>query len=73
MLYEVITEEHSFKGQCEGYIGLVPKGENGFGYDPIFYVKSNSFAEISNEEKNKISHRAKALQKLALFLKSEEK
>lgn len=66
-------DEHNFRGECDGVIGFESKGENGFGYDPIFYVKSNSFAEISKEEKNKISHRAKALNKLAQYLKSEEK
>lgn len=51
---------------CEGYITETPKGENGFGYDPIFYVpqKGKTMAELSKEEKNQISHRAKALAKL---------
>ncbi|AEH46974.1 XTP/dITP diphosphatase [Parageobacillus thermoglucosidasius] len=51
---------------CEGYIAEEPKGENGFGYDPIFYVpqKGKTMAELSKEEKNQISHRAKALAKL---------
>lgn len=47
----------------EGYIGDSPAGENGFGYDPIFYVDEFgcSTAELSEEEKNRISHRGKAL------------
>ncbi|SFA39017.1 XTP/dITP diphosphohydrolase [Parageobacillus thermantarcticus] len=51
---------------CEGYITEAPKGENGFGYDPIFFVpqKGKTMAELSKEEKNQISHRAKALAKL---------
>ena len=65
--------EHFFRGECEGYIGFEPKGENGFGYDPVFYIEDKSMAEISREEKNKISHRAIALNKLLDFLKEEHK
>ncbi len=52
------------RGECEGEILYAPRGENGFGYDPIFLVKEagRSMAELSAEEKNRISHRAKALQ-----------
>jgi len=54
------------EGTCEGYIAEAPKGENGFGYDPIFYVpqKGKTMAELTKEEKNNISHRAVALAKL---------
>lgn len=47
----------------EGYIGYEPQGENGFGYDPIFYLDLDgpSNAQISMEEKNRVSHRGKAL------------
>jgi XTP/dITP diphosphohydrolase len=65
-------------GTIEGYITEQPIGENGFGYDPIFYVKElgKTTAELTKEEKNKMSHRAKALKalegKLDAFLKQEE-
>lgn len=52
------------RGECEGKITDAPKGENGFGYDPVFYVEQykKTMAEISSEEKNAISHRGKALE-----------
>ena len=55
-----------FSGECEGYIGFEPKGNFGFGYDPLFYIPSyeKTFAELGEEVKNKISHRAKALSKI---------
>lgn len=51
------------RGECEGKITREPKGENGFGYDPVFYVEQfkKTMAEISPEEKNSISHRGRAL------------
>ena len=51
------------RGECEGKITREPKGENGFGYDPVFYVEEfkKTMAEISPEEKNSISHRGRAL------------
>ena len=51
------------RGTIEGYIGYEIRGENGFGYDPIFMVPeyNKTTAELSIDEKNKISHRAKAL------------
>lgn len=57
-------EEISVLGKVEGSIGYEPKGENGFGYDPIFMVDGRSFAEHSSEFKNKVSHRGDALNKL---------
>ncbi|MGG1574890.1 XTP/dITP diphosphatase [Fictibacillus sp. NRS-1165] len=54
------------EGYCEGEIGYKKVGSNGFGYDPIFFVKdtSSTMAELTKEEKNKISHRANAMAKL---------
>ena len=50
------------KGECEGMITCEPKGERGFGYDPIFYLPElrKTMAELTLEEKNKVSHRARA-------------
>lgn len=55
-----------FDGACEGRISLAGSGQGGFGYDPLFVPNgfSKSFAELGELEKNKISHRAKALEKL---------
>ncbi len=59
-----------FEGRCPGTIALNPAGTGGFGYDPLFIPEGSqrTFAEFSPEEKNKISHRAKALQQLTGFL-----
>lgn len=56
---------HVFEASCEGMIGYECRGENGFGYDPIFYVGDKSFSEISGEEKDAMSHRGKALRMFA--------
>lgn len=60
------------KGVMEGQIGYEVKGENGFGYDPIFYLPQygKTSAEISAEEKNKISHRGKALRAMKEVIKA---
>ena len=65
-------KETLLRGECEGFIGKEMRGNNGFGYDPIFMIGNKSFAEISSEEKNKISHRANALKKLTCVLKGEK-
>ncbi len=59
------------RGECEGHIMFDKSGNNGFGYDPLFRPLGYdvSFGEISSEEKNKISHRAKALEELQKLLK----
>lgn len=63
-------EEHRFEGVCPGQISEAPSGSEGFGYDPVFIPDgySSSFAEMDLEEKNLISHRAKAVQALVEFL-----
>lgn len=66
-------KEHLFEGSIEGLISQQRSGSKGFGYDPIFVPEGYdiSFAEMSADEKNKISHRAKAMDKLIRFLNSE--
>lgn len=62
-----------FEGRIDGDIATNPRGNSGFGYDPIFVPEGYlvSFAELSSEEKNRISHRALAVEKLVEHLKSE--
>ena len=66
-------EEYSFEGRVDGKIIMEKRGEFGFGYDPIFIPENESrtFAEMSMEEKNQFSHRARAFQKMIEFLKNE--
>ena len=63
-------KEFFFEGIVNGIITKNPKGNNGFGYDPIFIPEgyNKTFAELTYEEKNKLSHRAKALQEMAIFI-----
>jgi len=65
------TKISYFEGKIEGTIALKPQGENGFGYDPIFIPNGYdvSFAQLDAIEKNKISHRALAVEKLVNYLK----
>src|SRR5690606_21165673 len=60
-------KSYLFEGSCEGMIAKEPKGENGFGYDPLFYIPhlKKTMAQLTEREKNQISHRAKAIEKLA--------
>jgi len=65
----IVTEDKKIKtvyGECRGRIGFEVKGSEGFGYDPLFIVDGygKTFAQLGEEVKNKISHRAKALEKL---------
>jgi XTP/dITP diphosphohydrolase len=61
-----------FEGACEGRIGFAASGQDGFGYDPLFLPEGyeKTFAELGEEEKNRMSHRAKALAKLRLRLQA---
>ena len=65
--------ELTFRGECHGEIIFEKRGTNGFGYDPIFYVPSldKTFAELSAEQKNSISHRKQSLEKFSQYLKEE--
>lgn len=56
------------QGYCRGEIRTVAKGDNGFGYDPYFYVGDKAMAEMTLEEKQLISHRGNALRKMAVLL-----
>jgi XTP/dITP diphosphohydrolase len=58
--------EHVFEGECRGTITTEERGSSGFGYDPIFFYPEldKTFAELDPEAKNRVSHRARALQKL---------
>lgn len=63
------------RGECPGTILREARGENGFGYDPVFFVREKdcTFAELSSEEKNQISHRARALKAFAEIVRRENK
>jgi XTP/dITP diphosphohydrolase len=69
---EATLPGHLFEGTCEGIIQLTPTGQEGFGYDPLFVPKgySQSFAELGQEVKNRISHRAQALLKMKAALET---
>ena len=64
------NSEYLFEGKVEGWIIKKRRGSGGFGYDPVFVAEGNdlTFAEIPLSEKNKISHRARAMKKLLTFL-----
>jgi XTP/dITP diphosphohydrolase len=57
----------TYEASCQGTILDAPRGSNGFGYDPLFHYEpyGKTFAEISLEEKNKVSHRGKVLSELS--------
>src|SRR5581483_9159410 len=66
-------QEWLFEGVCEGVITREPSGAGGFGYDPVFKPlgSDRTFAEMTMAEKNEISHRKKAADKLVLFLQNQ--
>ena len=66
------NKEYFFEGICSGMIITEKKGNNGFGYDPVFVPDGSdrTFAEMDMAEKNKFSHRKKAMEKLINFLSS---
>ncbi|SHH73987.1 XTP/dITP diphosphohydrolase [Caloranaerobacter azorensis DSM 13643] len=71
----IVMEDKSYKtveGECLGKIALTPRGNHGFGYDPLFIVDgyNKTFAELGEDIKNKISHRANALRKLRVELEN---
>ncbi len=66
----------SFEGRIHGRIGFLPRGEKGFGYDPIFVPDADptrTLAQFEMEEKNRISHRGQALAALAAFVEAAQK
>jgi XTP/dITP diphosphohydrolase len=69
-LVEPSGHEVSFEGTCEGVIGTEPRGSYGFGYDPLFIVDEGgkTMAELPPAEKNKLSHRARAIERLKEWL-----
>lgn len=60
-----------FVGTVDGKIADEPRGHGGFGFDPIFEFEGRTFAELSTEEKNKISHRSRAIRKLLAYLSEQ--
>ncbi len=65
--------EITAEGKCHGYIGFEKQGEGGFGYDPLFVTEYGTFAELTDEEKDKVSHRGVALRLFKEKLESENK
>ncbi len=63
-------DELTARGECRGTLAYAPMGDNGFGYDPIFYVpeRKKTFAQLDAREKNELSHRGKALQAFQMEL-----
>ena len=65
MAYKDNFSEFAVVGSLEGIIKDTPSGTNGFSYDPYFYVNGKSIGDMTLEEKNVISHRAKAINELS--------
>jgi XTP/dITP diphosphohydrolase len=68
----ISNQHHSFEGRVDGNLTYPSRGDSGFGYDPIFIsnIFGKTFAQVSNEQKEKVSHRADAFSKFNNFLKS---
>ncbi len=64
-------ETHHAEGSCKGVIAYEPRGRHGFGYDPLFFIPEYgmTMSQLPPETKNRISHRARALHKMALILR----
>src|SRR5690606_13552024 len=70
ILLNLNNEQHLFTGIIQGEITPEKRGTNGFGYDPVFVAENSTktFGELTSEEKNKVSHRARAVEKLSNWL-----
>lgn len=70
--HSTLCTPHFFDGACEGHIEFAPQGTGGFGYDPLFVPDGfkESFAELGEDVKNRLSHRAKALAKLKGYFRN---
>jgi XTP/dITP diphosphohydrolase len=75
MILKTAQQAYTFEGTCKGIILQEPRGNHGFGYDPLFYVPEyqQTFAELDSHIKNQISHRGMALRKVIAQLKNWEK
>jgi XTP/dITP diphosphohydrolase len=64
-------EQYTFEGVCDGFIGFEKRGSGGFGFDPVFRVAKDTrhLAELSAEDKHRISHRGLAAHQLIAFLR----
>ena len=71
-LQSAVRNPHLFEGTCEGRIGFEPRGNGGFGYDPLFTPAGyeRTFAELGEEVKNQLSHRARALAQAKAWLEN---
>lgn len=71
VVYKDDAQEKIFIGKCDGIIASKPKGDFGFGYDPLFFIPElgKTYGELTIKEKSKISHRGRAIEGLKEFLK----
>ncbi len=75
LYFQPMNKTFLFEGTVEGKVSETIRGTNGFGFDPIFIpneIPSNTFAELTTDEKNSISHRGKAWKRLIEFLKENQ-